>query len=151
MSTLCRKTVWMKTGMIKNQRNFQCLIEAPGIWPKILHFFPHRKYCNISQKSQVLLPLLDGFCVGNPHDISDSAARGDAAVHRTSVHFHRGKWEYLAVMATSRKDPQKLKMERAGGKCKLHILQPPHSLCSHGNVVGCFGIQQPRVGTKELC
>lgn len=39
MSTLCRKTVWMKTVMIKNQGNFQCLIEAPGIWPKILHFF----------------------------------------------------------------------------------------------------------------
>lgn len=27
---------------------------------------------------------------------------------------HRQKWEYQAVMATSRKDPQKLKIQRAG-------------------------------------
>lgn len=47
-----------------------------------LHFFPHRKYCDISQKSQVLLPLLDEFPVTNPNDMGNSAARGDAAVHQ---------------------------------------------------------------------
>lgn len=40
--------------------------------------------------------------------------------------MHRGKWEYQAVMATSRKDPQKLKIQRARGKRKL----PRHPFCN---------------------
>ena len=152
MSTCCRKTVWMKTPMTKKQRNFQCLTEAPRIWPKILHFFLHRKYCDISQKSQVLLPLLDGFPMTNPHDMGGSAARGDAAVYQEicSPDWERDAQRKTGVSSCNgdlQKGSFKTKDTEGRGKTETiqtPFLQPHHSLCLHGNAVECFGVQQPR-------
>lgn len=84
------------------KENFSACLKPSDTAQNILYF------CDIPYKSQVLLLFLDGLPKANPHNIANSTARGDVAVHH-EVLSARGKREQQAVTAASRKHPWEIK------------------------------------------
>lgn len=114
MCPLSTGSLSLKTQMAENQGNIHCLVEAPRV-PNTLHI------CDISYKSQVLLRILDGVPMTNPHHTDDSTARRDFGVHHkipSAVWDHDTQEEnrntVKTVTAASRKHPWKLKTDREG-------------------------------------
>lgn len=143
MCPLSTGSLSLKTQMAENQGNIHCLVEAPRV-PNTLHI------CDISYKSQVLLRILDGVPMTNPHHTDDSTARRDFGVHHkipSAVWDHDTQEEnrntVKTVTAASRKHPWKLKTDREGEKKAIQIplLQPHCSVHLHGvlsgNASGC--------------